>query len=42
MQLNKIVPGFRALEAVDGPSALNPGTTVTCFGILYTSVYMYS
>ena len=22
------LPGFRALKAVDGPSALNPGTTV--------------
>jgi len=35
MQLNRIVPGFsralpgfRTLEAVDGPSALYPGTTV--------------
>ena len=25
---NRALPGFRALLAVDGPSALNPGTTV--------------
>ena len=25
---NRALPGFRALSAVDGPSALNPGTTV--------------
>ena len=28
MQLKRVVPGFRALKAEDGPSALYPGTTV--------------
>ena len=27
----RALPGFRASKAVDGPSALNPGTTVFAY-----------
>ena len=39
---NIVVPGFRALNGVDGPSALSPGTTVPSFNALMFNLTGYN